>query len=46
MLSRGYEGAIPLVDQTRFGLADAVFLGATLGFVLAIRISVFLWGWA
>jgi len=46
MLSRGYDGAIPLVDQARFGLAEAVFLGATLGLVLVIRITVSVWGWA
>jgi cobalt/nickel transport system permease protein len=38
MLSRGYEGAIPLGGSTSFGPAETVFLVAILASAIAIRI--------
>lgn len=44
MLSRGYEGTVPLTGRTRFGVAEAGFLTAILVAGGAIRVSASLWG--
>jgi len=37
MLSRGYEGTVRLLEGSRFGAVDAVFLGGLLLAVVSIR---------
>jgi cobalt/nickel transport system permease protein len=44
MLSRGYEGAIPLSERAAFRLPEASFLGAILVVTVTIRVAASLWG--
>lgn len=44
MLSRGYEGTVRMGATTEFGPAEAAFLGAVLGAVVAIRVLSSVWG--
>lgn len=43
MVSRGYEGTIPLESDAVFRRSEALFLFALLGAALAVRISAGLW---
>jgi cobalt/nickel transport system permease protein len=43
MVSRGYEGTISLDRGEAFRTADAVFLGALLAAVVAVRVSASVW---
>jgi cobalt/nickel transport system permease protein len=40
MLARGYRGAMPELVALRFGAADAAFVGAVAGTLLALRIAI------
>jgi len=39
MVSRGYEGAVPALNDSRFCLPDAAFLAVLLAVALAIRVT-------
>jgi cobalt/nickel transport system permease protein len=40
MLARGYRGAMPQLVALRFGAADAAFVGALAGTLLALRVTI------
>jgi cobalt/nickel transport system permease protein len=44
MVSRGYEGTIPLSGESRFGVTDGLSLAAILILVIAIRMAAWVWG--
>lgn len=44
MLSRGYEGSIPLAGDSRFGAAGCLFLASVFSAVAAIRVAAWVWG--
>jgi cobalt/nickel transport system permease protein len=43
MVSRGYEGVMRLETRRSFSLRDALFVGAVLAGVVAIRVSAWVW---
>ncbi len=44
MVSRGYDGSIPLEGEARFSASDGLFLGAMLTITLGIRMGSWVWG--